>query len=154
MSARKIKFIIDSDLTLIPLVGSAINKICLLTSLSQIECDQIELCAVEAITNSIKHAYGLKKGNDVEVEMSLYDDKITIKVYDEGVVMDKDLFEKIKRDSMKSYASDIQSIPESGRGIAIITEIMDELTYETKGKKGILTMTKIFSPKEKKSEDD
>ena len=67
MDAKRIKFTIESKLENVPLIGMSVSKLCSLIHLSDIETYQIELCVVEAVTNSIKHAYGLETGRQVEV---------------------------------------------------------------------------------------
>jgi len=142
---KKIKFTIDSNLGLISFVGAAVNGICSLLLASEVECYQMELCVVEAVTNSIKHAYGLRKGNDVEIEVFVYPDKFVFKVWDEGTRMEQSLFEKKKNMKFKFDADKDAGIPEKGRGLAIINEIMDEVTYETVEGKNLITMMKLIN---------
>ena len=61
MSLRKVKLIIESDLDDVPLVGIAVNRFCSYAAFSETDAFNIELCVIEAVTNSIKHAYGRKK---------------------------------------------------------------------------------------------
>ena len=150
--SKKIKFVIDSDLRLIPFIGAAVNGICSLLLASEMECYQMELCVVEAVTNSIKHAYGLRKGNDVEIEVFVYPEKFVFKVWDEGVRLEQSLFEQKKNMKFKFDADKDAEIPERGRGLAIINEIMDEVTYETLEGKNIITMMKWINTE--KEHDD
>lgn len=59
--------IIDSDVSDVFLIGLSVNRICLEIPVSEIEAYQIEVCVVEAVNNTIKHAYGNEKGHEVEV---------------------------------------------------------------------------------------
>ena len=136
---KEIKLIIDSDLTNVSLIGITVNKICTQIPLNKIEAYQIELCVVEAVNNAIKHAYKNETGHDVTVFIKLYLDRITFLVCDTGKTME------LKQPAdLKFDPADLENLPESGRGLFIIHQIMDEVTYETIEDRNVLTMTKIF----------
>lgn len=139
---KEIKLIIDSDLTNVSLIGITVNKICTQIPLNKIEAYQIELCVVEAVNNAIKHAYKNETGHDVTVFIKLYLDRITFLVCDTGKTME------LKQPAdLKFDPADLENLPESGRGLFIIHQIMDEVTYETIEDRNVLTMTKIFGAK-------
>lgn len=139
---KKIKFIIDSDLENAALIGMAINKLCSLIPLSDVESFQIELCAIEAINNSIIHAYGREINHEVETVFRLYGDRLILDVFDAGKSMDQNCLKNAKISSFGDDPKAIDDIPESGRGLAVIKEIMDSITYETKDGKNCFTMIK------------
>jgi len=126
----------------VALIGGVISKLCSLSHFSDVESDQIELCVVEAVNNSIEHAYNLQKGNEVEVIFSLYDDRIICDVCDTGSSMDQHILEKACEAHMEIDENDIDSVPESGRGLPIMKTIMDNITYKTVNGKNCLTMIK------------
>jgi anti-sigma regulatory factor (Ser/Thr protein kinase) len=144
MNFKRIKFIIESNLENVPLVGLAVNKLCSLISLSDTESYQIELCAVEAVTNCIKHAYGNRPGNEVEIIFTLYPERLTLEVCDTGIPMDQKTISK-KSVSSLEVADNLTNIPESGRGLDIIKRIMDRVIYKTKDGKNCLLMIKEIS---------
>lgn len=85
----------------------------------------IELAVTEACTNVLDHASGTE---DVyEVTFSLEDDKVHIKVTDEGVGFDHGL------PRAESLPSD-----ESGRGILLMTSLVDELRFVSKPDEGTI----------------
>ncbi|MEA2038702.1 MAG: ATP-binding protein [Thermodesulfobacteriota bacterium] len=139
---RKIKLIIDSDLENIPLVGMTINKLCSLTSFSDQETFQIELCAVEAVTNSIKHAYGYNSVYQVEIVFALSSKELTLDVYDTGTPLEKGLLEKRSMETLGHNTADPDNIPDGGRGLAIIQTIMDSVVYKSEKGKNCFTMKK------------
>ena len=79
---KKIRFIIDSDLESVALVGMSVRKICSLTPFSENESFQIELCAVEAVNNSIIHAYNSAPLCEVEIILTVKEDCLSIEVCD------------------------------------------------------------------------
>ncbi len=142
MDFKRIKLIIESKLENVPLIGITINKLSSLIFLSDIESYKIELCVVEAVTNSIKHAYGNEAGQDVEVVFTLYADRLTIDVCDTGKPLDQNIMNKKNVSSLDVDLDDIANLPEGGRGIAIIKEIMDTVSYKSEKRKNVLTMAK------------
>ena len=94
MDCERIKLSIESKLENVSLIGMAINKLCSLTPLSDVESDQIEFWAVEAVNNSIIHAYGREAGHEVEVVFTLYGDRLILDVCDTGQAMDQSYLKK------------------------------------------------------------
>lgn len=104
---------------------------------------KIELAMEEAIVNVIRYAYTNKEGvAEVFCEYQ-HRKKIQFKVVDSGTA-----FNPLEHMSQPlSLDEDIDSRQEGGLGIAIIKESMDEVTYERKDSKNILTMIKKISSK-------
>jgi len=142
MTPKRVKLVIDSDPEQVSLIGMAINKLCSLTPLSDSESNQIELCVVEAVNNSIEHAYGKEKGHEVEVGFTLHADRLVVDVCDTGKPMEEGFIEQKDISLLEIDPDDLDNIPEEGRGIPIMKEIMDTVTYETENGKNCLTLIK------------
>jgi serine/threonine-protein kinase RsbW len=125
----RIKLVIDSGMENVPLVGVAINKLCSLAQFSDED-------------NSIKHAYGNEPGHEVEVIYSIGSDELVLDIYDTGRPMDQDLLKEADISSLYFDANDFDSVPEKGRGLAIIKEIMDSASYTSSEGKNCFTMKK------------
>lgn len=138
---KKIRFIVDSDLKNTGLIGMSVNKICSQIPFSSIESCRIELCVVEAVNNSIIHAYNGDKRRKVEVGLSLFKDRLILDVIDTGSPLDPDRLKKANL-AMFDNLADIDSVPENGRGLAVIKDVMDSTTYKTTGGKNRLRMIK------------
>jgi len=136
---KLIHLIIDSDLEHVALVGTAIKGMCSFCSLSEEMCSQLEIAVVEAVNNAILHAYDNRLGNNVDIYFCLEDKKIMMKVCDNGNSIQRmpefDIEEPIKQ---------IDKIPESGRGLQIIHQIMDKVDYQSKEGKNCFTLTKYL----------
>ncbi|SCX84133.1 ATP-binding protein [Desulfoluna spongiiphila] len=139
MDSKKITFAIDSNLRDVSLIGLSINKICSQIPLTDVEVYQIEACVVEAINNTIEHAYKHTTGNRVEVDVDLYLDRIAFKVCDTGQSMDPAITPSLDFDP-----DDLDKLPEGGMGLFIIHQVMDQVAYRTDKGKNILEMTKTF----------
>jgi len=142
MDCKRIKFCIESKLENVSLIGVAINKLCSLIPLSDAEAYRIELCAVEAVNNSIIHAYGDDATHEVEVIFTLYSDRVTLEVCDTGTPMDQDCLKKATILPFENDSNGLDNVQEGGRGLPIIKEVMDSVVYETKDGKNCFTMMK------------
>ncbi|MGI5939479.1 MAG: ATP-binding protein [Thermoleophilia bacterium] len=134
---RSIKFIIDSRLDNIPLIGGAVRGIASTMSIDDKTGFHLELCAVEAVTNAVKHAYSLVAGNLVELRIFLFPDYIVLEVCDRGRALDLAKVRPLDFDPQRH-----ETLPVSGMGFSIMSSLMDEVSYETNNHVNILRMTK------------
>jgi serine/threonine-protein kinase RsbW len=77
----------------------------------------LKLALTEAVSNSVRHAYGTDGDGQVEIRYELRADRVTIEVVDDGNGFDPD--------ESPSFEGD--ELSEGGLGIAIIRTIADEL---------------------------
>jgi len=131
---KEVKMVINSDLRDVYLVGLLIETLCSLVHLPGDQAFWIKLCVVEAVNNSIIHAYDKVAGNEVEVLFSLYSGSLVFKVCDTGKTMPAHCL-----DTRMPEENDV--LPGS-LGIPIIREIMDEIRYEVRDGKNCLIMIK------------
>jgi len=142
MGLRKIKFIIDSDLENVPLIGMAINKLCSLIPFSEGMAFQVELCIVEAVTNCIRHAYKYDSAQKVEVVFTLSPEELVLDIRDIGIPLEMEVLEQADIRSLECDPEDLENISEGGRGLAIIKEVMDSVAYNSEKGMNCLTMKK------------
>ena len=138
---RKVIITIDSNLEDVVLVGLVAKKLCASLSFSSIVCNDIELSVSEAVNNAIIHAYGNEGGYPVEVNFTIKKDRLVINVCDHGKKMTE-----LSPPSLIYKSEDRKTLPESGMGLFIINQIMDEVVYETKNDTNILTMIRRIEP--------
>jgi serine/threonine-protein kinase RsbW len=139
MSPITIELTIDSRLENVALVGVAFNKICESAGMDALECYQMELCLVEAVTNCIKHAYGSRPGNNVSVKVTLDERNLELQIRDKGPPA-AGVF--AGPSTLEFDPNDLQQVPTSGMGVFIIQSIMDGVEYHREGDTNILTLTK------------
>ncbi len=142
MKPRQIKLSIDSDLEDVFLISLAMRGLFSLIPLTDIESDQVELCLVEAVNNSIEHAYGKQQGHEVYVVVTLYQERLVLEVCDAGKPMDENQLESIDMTFQDFNLDDLESIPEEGRGLPIMKAIMDSVSYQSQNGRNCLTMIK------------
>lgn len=138
---KKIRLNIESDLENVALAGMAINKLCSLTPLTDMQSFQVELCAVEAINNSIIHAYGSKPDYEIEIILTIKDNLIEIEIGDNGKPMNINVLEKA---NMTGSHEKENNLSESGRGLGFMKEFMDNVMYSSDDKGNHLVMIKNY----------
>jgi serine/threonine-protein kinase RsbW len=125
----QITLTIASRLDAVPLLGQLVAYLCLRAGLNALDTNGIEVCLVEAVNNSIKHAYGGDGGHTVAVDVRLQADELTLDIWDRGKAADP---EWIHRDHSEAFDLDPdrpEDFSESGRGLAIIQQVMDSFEY-------------------------
>jgi len=145
MGLRKIKLIIESNLDDVPLIGIAVNRFCAYAAFSETDAFNVELCVIEAVTNSIKHAYAEKGGQEVMVIFTLSDREAVFEICDKGAPMDPGRLKKADLDQSDTEKYSIDTISESGRGLGIMKKIMDHVEYRSEDEYNCLILKKRIS---------
>jgi serine/threonine-protein kinase RsbW len=125
---------IDSRLDCVGLVGISIRALCLEHGADEMTAYQIQTSTVEAVNNSIMHAYGNRTGYPVAIRWSLSGEQLTIQVSDRGV-------------AMQQLPPDTAPAPdaESGRGWWIMRQWMDSAEYTANPDWNTVTLRKNLS---------
>jgi serine/threonine-protein kinase RsbW len=142
MGLRKVKLIIESDLDDVPLVGIAVNRFCSYAAFSETDAFNIELCVIEAVTNSIKHAYGEKSGHEVVVIFTLSDNEAVFEICDKGKPMDPERLKEADLTTSHVEKQQLNTIRDCGRGLGIMKEIMDGVEYRSGNEFNCLVLKK------------
>jgi serine/threonine-protein kinase RsbW len=82
----------------------------------------LKLALTEAVSNSVRHAYGEQGDGHVDVTYELHPDRLGIQVVDDGNGFDPD----------EAPAFEGEELSEGGLGIAIIRTIADEFEIDSK----------------------
>ncbi|MDD3581542.1 MAG: ATP-binding protein [Desulfobacca sp.] len=91
------------------------------------------------MTNVVKHAYHCQPGHEVRVAVSIYPDRISFQIRDTGSRM-----RSLAQEPREFDHHNLPSVPETGMGLQIIQQIMDEVDYQTVDGINILTLQKYF----------
>jgi serine/threonine-protein kinase RsbW len=139
-----LRFSIQSKLDEIFLVSLVVRQVCTHFRVDEIVGYQIELCTVEAVTNAIRHAYHQKADNEVTVLMQVSEEQIDLEIQDFGDSMDPKYIERLRAgcEVLNFDPTDLESLPESGMGLQIMHEVMDEATYTSDGTINRLMLSK------------
>jgi serine/threonine-protein kinase RsbW len=82
----------------------------------------LKLALTEAVSNSVRHAYGDKSNGHVDITYELQPDRLRIQVVDDGDGFDPE----------EAPALEGEELSEGGLGIAIIRTIADEFELDSK----------------------
>jgi inorganic pyrophosphatase len=133
---------IDSRLEAVPLLGQVVHSLCAAAGFAPDEANRIEVCVVEAINNSIEHAYQGAPARTVEIELELLPNQLIIDVWDSGTSADADKMHADHRHALDIPSDAVCDIAEHGRGLAVIQEVMDSFEYTPGRERNRLRMTK------------
>lgn len=141
---KGLSFAIDSNLANVSLVAVAVNRICVQLGFDDLSAGQVELCIAEAATNAIRHAYHDEPGHTVGIALAADTDQLKIEVSDSGTPMPVEQEQRLVHGTQAIELQNIDrsSLPEGGRGLQIIHDLMDEVSYVRAGTLNRLIMRK------------
>lgn len=99
---------------------------------------QVEVCLDEIFTNIVSYAYQDNKEHKIEVEFDFQENKLQIRIIDNGEEFDP------TTSIEPELISSIEERSIGGLGIHMVRKIMDKLIYERKQNKNILILQKYL----------
>ncbi len=118
------KFSITSEYHNISTVSRKIKKFLKEERVAKDVYDPILICLMEALNNSIEHAYLEKEGNNIDVIVTTGLSKVEINILETGIPRTKFEVPKLEFDP-----DDLSTAPEGGMGLYIMNSLMDSVTY-------------------------
>ena len=100
-------------------------------------CNAVEICLTEALNNVIKHAYKGENSNQIDIIIRINNNQLEIDIVDEGSPRKNLIISELNFDPTK-----IDNLPESGMGLYIIKQLMDDLNYYSLNGKNYFTLRK------------
>ncbi len=137
MRNRKLTLTVESCLENLPLVGCAVRGICSLAIKDAVELYQIELCVVEAASNIIKHAYNNQPGRFFEITVTIAENSIDFELVDNGLIGTITMTNELHFDPECP-----ETIPESGMGLYLINQLMDEVSFTSINGQNVMHLRK------------
>ncbi len=131
-----IELLIDSRLENLDLLGGAVSGIASVLGFDETERYHLELCAVEAASNSVRHAYRGVSGQPVRLQVVVGDAWLEMRIADRGTPVP--LERRVPPRSVEPApdlpdASDAPEAPElleeGGRGLFLLFTLMDEVAF-------------------------
>ncbi|REL25333.1 ATP-binding protein [Thalassotalea euphylliae] len=144
MTDKKVQLSITSCYEHVSLVAIGIcNMICSCYDIDEFSA-AIELSFVEVANNVVEHAYSDEKDHEIGFELALQSDQVSITIIDTGSAMPAANMEReIDWDSLDK--DDIDSWDTSGRGLQIVKDLMDEVSYWSDSGRNYFKMVKKVS---------
>jgi len=135
---------IKSDLGEVSHIAVAIHRISLQLGLDELRASEVELCVVEAVTNVIRHSYHGEPGRTVAVAVDSFDNCLQFEVTDNGTPMNAEQADRLVHGAKVVDPGPVQSseLSEGGRGLQIMHDLLDEITYAREVSLNRLTLRK------------
>jgi len=147
MGIGKINLLIDSDTHQVQHVAAAVRCLCGQLELADAKPSSVELAVVEAVTNSIKHAYRSESGNSVDVAFEYNSECLNIRIKDYGVPMSSSCVGRLASSvSMPHLNVAKNDLPESGWGLELLKTICDEVSYQSLQSSNTLSLSFKLAP--------
>lgn len=140
LSGSSIIFRIPARLADIRLLSLSVRSLFTGLGFDAIDTYQLELAISESANNIVKHAYQFQKDVSINMRFATTSDRLTCTFVDEG------RFENfLKNNAQDETFRNSKVLPTENRGIAIICNVMDEVSYRRCKNKNILTLVKYLS---------
>jgi len=139
ISVHSIELCLDSRLENLDLLGAAVSGIAASLGFGDSGRYHLELCAVEAVSNSIRHAYHSVPGNPVRVRIAVDGERIEMRVANQGTPMPE---EQRVPPALEAEPSSLDELAEGGRGIFLMCSLMDEVVFGSEDGWSFVTLTK------------
>lgn len=124
MSTQRVQLSIESKLDHVSLIGVLVRALAAQLGYASLDSFQIELAVVEAVNNSIEHSYLGEPNKKIDVSLSMGEGNFVLTIADDGIPMPPQAL----AESEEPVSSD--EFSEGGRGLDIIKQVMDSVTYE------------------------
>jgi serine/threonine-protein kinase RsbW len=136
----------ETNLSDVFLISLVVRGVCDSLGMNAAEISSVDVSAVEAVTNVIKHAYLGRQGHEVSLEVSSDAERLDLYVRDQGQSMPEEEVTKLCHGSnvLKFDTEDLSLVPEGGMGLQIIYQLMDEAAYSTEAGSNCLRLTKFL----------
>lgn len=99
----------------------------------------VDICLTEALNNVIKHAYKGEQNKPIEVIVTKDSNLLEMQIIDSGISRDSFVIKDLDYDP-----NDIDNLPESGMGLYLIKQLMDDLDYYSINGKNYFTLRKYL----------
>ena len=142
---QKITLTIPAKADHIILLSNSINSLLTLSQLTTKEQQQIHLSLIEAINNIIRYAFPIPSV-DAQIRLDILFDEtqLSFRFNDNGNAPKNTLWQQPKQNNLNAI-EDIDALPESGWGLSIIHQTMDEISYVRKNNQNYLHLTKNYA---------
>jgi anti-sigma regulatory factor (Ser/Thr protein kinase) len=129
-----LKLVVSSDPRLLRVVRGAVEQFALALALSESESCEVTLAVHEAVTNIIRHAYGDRHGQRVELTCCAQDNTLEFILADQGQPADPAQF----------CARPLGEAKPGGLGTHIIAQVMDVVDYQRLPQRNQLRLVKYL----------
>jgi serine/threonine-protein kinase RsbW len=130
-------------------MSASLGRLCKELGFSEADSYELELAACEALVNVVRHAYKKEPGKNMTVSAGAQGNKFVLEISDTGISMKPEHVRRMVEGSNDPEPDPAQwsTLSESGRGLQIIHDVMDEISYHSEGGVNRLRMAKVLPRK-------
>jgi serine/threonine-protein kinase RsbW len=139
---------IDSDLRNVWPIGLLVRAVAKELGFPSRDAHLLELAVVEAVNNTIQHAYGCQPGRRVDFSLEATPQALIMEIADDGAPILQNILRQVANPAV---APKDATEAECGRGLTIIGRVMDDFSYSGKSGRNSILMRKNL-PTESKAE--
>ncbi|QHM71023.1 ATP-binding protein [Mixta intestinalis] len=132
---------LPATLNSLPLLGERLRQFLAPRQLAESWIFMLDLALCEAATNIIRHGYREDKTKSYGVTFSGDDRQVTVTLYDTGQPIPSALLQAAIN-AAEPEVEDIDRLLESGRGLRLIYDCVDEVGYQQQGNANLMTLRK------------
>jgi len=133
------KFTITSSYDNVETLIFSVKKILAKEKIESHILSGVDICLTEALNNVIKHAYKGEQNKPIEVIVTKDSNLLEMQIIDSGISRDSFVIKDLDYDP-----NDIDNLPESGMGLYLIKQLMDDLDYYSINGKNYFTLRKYL----------
>ena len=126
VDADVLELTVPSDLRYLRVVRRSLEAVCRLHGFDDATTGSVVLASEEACSNICRHAYGGARSGHIWITYRLCDDALEIEFVDEGKSFCPNAADQ----------KDPSELRPGGRGLFLIREIMDDVTYQPRQPRG------------------
>lgn len=126
MASQTITLKIPGSLEHIGPLGTSIRALAGTLGVDDAAASKVELAAIEATTNAIRHALKDEPEGWISVEIELGDGQMVLTLRNPGHALPAAILEQATAPKIDAD-DDLRSFPEGGMGLALIKEVMSEV---------------------------
>jgi anti-sigma regulatory factor (Ser/Thr protein kinase) len=119
---------IGSRLDQVWAAGVSVHTVALRLGFPELEAYQIELATVEVVNNAIQHARR-GPGQSVDIVLGASEGLLSIDISDDGRPAPADRLNECVREAGGASGDPEPDLIESGRGLVVLNQIMQQITY-------------------------
>lgn len=99
----------------------------------------VQLAVDEAFTNIIKHAYQFDASKDVYLNLTFQNSWLKVELIDKGRSFNPETYKK------PNVQTRIKQKKRGGVGVLLMTQLMDEVSYDQAEGQNVITMAKLIA---------
>jgi len=127
---------LPNDVEQVPLLAAFVDEVCEAAGFDMSLTMSMQLAIEEAVVNVMNYAYPPGTQGHVTIDATAGEGRLEVVITDSGVAFDPTL----KADADTTLSAEQRPI--GGLGIHLVRHIMDEIAYERRDGKNILTLRK------------